>query len=74
MNRWELLRYERGLTQQELADSAGVSLRTVIRLERSVAWKPNAAVAHALAQYYGITVAELLDPQADPAPHHLDVA
>lgn len=60
MNRFEELRYERGLTQQQVADGAGISRGTVIRLERSRRPKPTAGVAKALAEFYEITLGDLL--------------
>lgn len=59
MNRFEQLRYERGETQREVAVGAGVSVSTIIRLERSRS-KPNAAVAKALADYFGVQVTDLM--------------
>lgn len=60
MNRFELMRYERGLTQQEVAEGAGVSRPTVMRLEQLREPKPTVRVAKALADFYGMTVAEFL--------------
>jgi transcriptional regulator with XRE-family HTH domain len=59
MNRFERLRFERGLTQAEVATGAEISIRTVIRLEREER-KPSAAIVKALADFYEIPVAELL--------------
>jgi transcriptional regulator with XRE-family HTH domain len=59
MNRFERLRFERGLTLGQVADGSGVSMSTVIRLERN-GQKPGAATAKALADFYDIPVAELL--------------
>lgn len=60
MNRFEQLRYERNLTQEQVAAGAGISRGTVLRLEQLREPKPTAKVANALAAFYGITVAELL--------------
>lgn len=60
MNRYELLRYERGLTRNEVAEQSGVPLRTVRALENGQSNRPSAPTAKALADFYGITVAELL--------------
>lgn len=65
MNRFERLRFERKLTQQELADGAGISRGTVIRLEQMRNPKPTQAVANALADYYEITLDELLAVEPD---------
>lgn len=64
MNRFELLRYEKGLTRGELASAAGVSERTIRYLETVEVVKPAAATAKALADFYGISVATLLGVDA----------
>jgi transcriptional regulator with XRE-family HTH domain len=64
LNRWALLRYERGLTLTEVADGSGVSTSTLKRLE-SDDKRPNAPTAKALADFYGLSITELL---ADPDP------
>jgi transcriptional regulator with XRE-family HTH domain len=60
MTRYEQLRYERNLTQQDVARGAGISRPTVIRLEQDAAAKPSPAVAHKLAKFYEISLGELL--------------
>lgn len=65
MNRFELLRYERGLTQGEVADGSGIPVRTVRSLEDANAGRPSAPTAKALADFYGMTVAELLELPTD---------
>lgn len=60
MNLFKLLRYERGLTIGEVASGAGVSRPTISALEAAEQPKPSAPVARALADFYGISVAELL--------------
>lgn len=67
MNRLEQLRYERGLTQRQVAEGAGVSRTTVNRLERAANPKPHAAVAHALARFYGVSVTDLLTESREAA-------
>ena len=64
MNRFERLRFEHGMTQREVSEGSGVSLSTVIRLERG-ARKAGAGTAKALADFYGISVAELLDSDTE---------
>lgn len=59
MNRFELLRYERGLTQGEVAEGSGIPVRTVRSLEGATD-RPSAPTAKALADFYGMSVAELL--------------
>lgn len=60
MKRLELLRYERGHELAVVAKGIGVSRQTLSRLEDGSTAKPNAKTAKALADFYGITVAELL--------------
>ena len=59
MNRWELIRFEKGFTHRQVAEGSGVSLSTVIRLERN-GQKPGAGTVKALADFYGVSVADLL--------------
>lgn len=58
MNRFELIRYEHGLTRGELASASGVNERTLRYIEAGS--KPSAPTAKALADFYKISVAELL--------------
>jgi transcriptional regulator with XRE-family HTH domain len=58
MNRFEQLRFERGLTIRDVQRGAELSYPTLIRLERG--GEPTAPVAKKLADFYGITVAGLL--------------
>lgn len=60
MNRLKLLRYERGVELTEVAEAVGVNRQTLGRLEAGSTVQPNASTAKALADYYGLTVAELL--------------
>lgn len=64
MNAARLARYEAGLTILEAAQDAGVSERTIRRLEDGQ--QPSAPIAKNIADAYGITVAELLgvEPRA----------
>ncbi len=57
-NRLEQFRDQKGLTQQELADLAGVSRQTIISLERG-RYNPSITLAFRLARLFGITVEEL---------------
>lgn len=59
MNQLKLMRYERGLTQQDVATGAGVTQATLSRLERGHGC-PGAATAKALADFYGVPVAAVL--------------
>jgi transcriptional regulator with XRE-family HTH domain len=60
MNRYALMRYERGLTQGEVADGAGVSVRTLRQLEQTDGMQPSAPTAKALADFYGLSIREFL--------------
>jgi transcriptional regulator with XRE-family HTH domain len=60
MNRFARLRFERGLTQQEVADGAHISRATVIRLEQQRHPKPTAVVLSALARFYRVPISDLL--------------
>lgn len=65
MNRYEMARYNAGLTQTDAAAKAGVSRNTIEKLERGFTVRPTAPVAQKLAEVYGMTVAELLELPAD---------
>ncbi len=67
MNRFKLLRYERGLTQEQLADGAGIARGTVIRLENLSEPMPSAEVALALSKFYGMPMATLLGSDEEAA-------
>lgn len=60
MNRYELMRYERGLTQEQVGAGSGVPTRTVRSLEDGNVARPSARTAKALADFYGMTVREFL--------------
>lgn len=61
MNRYELLRYERGLTRSDVVEGSGVSIATIQALETfGDARKPTAPVAKALADFYEISVPEFM--------------
>lgn len=59
MNRFALMRYERGMTQQELSDASGIKLRTVRSLEVGDP-RPSAPIAKALADFYKVPITEIL--------------
>ena len=52
------LRLASGLTQQQLADLARVSARTIISIEKEQ-YSPSLMLAYRLAQVFGTTVEEL---------------
>ncbi len=57
-NRLEEMRARKGLTQQDLADLAGVSRQTIISLERG-RYNPSITLAFRLARLFGVTVEDL---------------
>lgn len=59
------LRAERGLTQAQLAEKAGVSNRSVSRWENGVNL-PDFDLLMELAGYYGVSVEEILDGERKP--------
>jgi transcriptional regulator with XRE-family HTH domain len=59
--RLRALRASAGLTQQELAGKAGLSMSVVTQIERGVIPDPRISTLRALAQALNITVGELVD-------------
>ena len=64
MNPYLRLRLENQLTQQELAEKAGVSRFTIMRLEAAAEPKPTPKVAVGLATAYELDVEELMEAAA----------
>ncbi len=65
------LRIRTGLSQQELAAQAGISVRTLRYLERGETGRPHASSIHRLAAALGVTTADLsvlLDATGGAAP------
>ena len=63
------LRERRGETQREVADAIGVSRYMIIRLERGQFKRATSSVVAKLADYYGVSVEEMLgEPPDDPVP------
>jgi transcriptional regulator with XRE-family HTH domain len=60
MNRIKLLRYDRGLTMSDVQVKTGVSYPTLRALEEADEPQPTAPIAKTLADFYEVTVAELL--------------
>lgn len=54
-NRLAVLRAERGLSRQELADALGINYQTVGYLERGE-YNPSLALAFAIAEYFDLPV------------------
>ena len=59
MNRYELLRFEKGVTRIEVAAESGVPERTIRAIENGDS-RPSAPTAKKLADYYEMPVAEFL--------------
>lgn len=59
-NRLRRARFEMGLTINEVAAATAVSRATIMRLEAGST--PTARVAKALADFYGLDVADMLTP------------
>ncbi len=57
-NRIEEIRKERGIRQEELAKSLGVSRQTISSLERG-RYNPSIFLAHNIAVYFGMTIEEI---------------
>lgn len=65
MNRFELARYEAGLTIAQAAERSSLSIRTVRRAEDETTERPTAPTVKALARTYGKRVAWLLGQSDD---------
>lgn len=59
-NRLEILRKERGIRQEDLAQALGVSRQTVISLEKGK-YNPSLTLAFKLARYFGLTIEDIFD-------------
>lgn len=59
-NKIKSLRKARGITQEQLADSIGISFQAISKWENNIAL-PDITLAPALASYFGITMDELFD-------------
>ncbi len=57
-NKIEILRKERGILQDELAKSLGVSRQTISSLERG-RYNPSIFLAHSIAVYFGMHIEEI---------------
>lgn len=61
MNRFEQMRYERGFTLGDVAEGTGLTRQTVRAVEHLAGSEhPTAPTSKALADFYGVSVAELL--------------
>ena len=69
-NKIRRLRFDHNeMTQQELADRAGVTRQTIIAIE-SGKYLPSLPLAFRLARVFGLTVEDVFDFQADHEPPH----
>ncbi|MDO5299559.1 MAG: helix-turn-helix transcriptional regulator [Clostridia bacterium] len=59
-NRLEILRKERGIRQEDLAQALGVSRQTVISLEKGK-YNPSLTLAFKLARYFGLAIEDIFD-------------
>ena len=59
-NRLEMLRKEKGIRQEDLAQALGVSRQTVISLEKGK-YNPSLALAFRLARYFAMPIEEIFD-------------
>ena len=59
-NRLEMLRKEKGVRQEDLAQALGVSRQTVISLEKGK-YNPSLALAFRLARYFAMPIEEIFD-------------
>jgi transcriptional regulator with XRE-family HTH domain len=65
--RVKTLREQRGLTQQQLADAAGLTNDTISNYERGRRTDPPVSVVYAVAYALEVTIEDLLtDPQPEP--------
>jgi putative transcriptional regulator len=61
-NRLAVLRAERGLSRQELAEAVDVNHQTIGFLERGD-YNPSLTLAFALSQYFGVPIEAIFSPQ-----------
>lgn len=59
-NRLEILRKEKGIRQEDLAQALGVSRQTVISLEKGK-YNPSLSLAFRLARYFAMPIEEIFD-------------
>ena len=57
-NKLEILRAQKGWTQQELAERVGVSRQTIISLERG-RYNPSIQLAFRLARQFEVTIEDI---------------
>jgi transcriptional regulator with XRE-family HTH domain len=67
-DRLRKLRTDAGLTQQELAMRAGLSVSVVAQTEQGVNDDPRLSTLRALARALGVTINDLTGDEDEPAP------
>lgn len=63
-NRLEQIRKEKGITQEELADTLEVSRQTVGSLENG-RYNPSIILAYKIAKYFNLTIEEIFIYEED---------
>jgi DNA-binding XRE family transcriptional regulator len=61
-NRIAVLRAERGLSRQELAEALGINYQTIGFLERGD-YNPSLALAFAIAEHFGLPIEAVFSPR-----------
>jgi len=59
-NRLEMLRKEKGIRQEDLAQALGVSRQTIISLEKGK-YNPSLSLAFKLARYFSLPIEGIFD-------------
>ena len=65
-NRLAVLRAERGLSRQDLADAVGANYQTIGYLERGE-YNPSLLLAFAIADHFGLPIEAIFSPRPFPA-------
>ncbi|WP_035052579.1 helix-turn-helix transcriptional regulator [Andreprevotia chitinilytica] len=60
-NKMKILRQERGLTQQQLAEALAVSRQTINSIETEK-YDPSLVLAFSIAKFFSICVEEVFEP------------
>ena len=65
-NRLAVLRAERGLSRQDLANAVGANYQTIGYLERGE-YNPSLVLAFAIADHFGLPIEAVFSPRPFPA-------